>query len=116
MQNIVLTIYPQCLATTMVPAFDAVANSFSDQHYAPRISIIRSGPRVRGYTVDRLKTLKQTAEGKRAIFMGGNGASYQYIPGLNDDTNHINFLAEFVSWETEWQQANHLFDNFRGEK
>ncbi len=50
-----------------------------------------------GFSVDCLETLEEIAMENHELFMQAGGESYQYIPCLNADPEHIEMLASLVS-------------------
>lgn len=48
------------------------------------------------FSADCLETLEEIAEQNRDVFLEAGGESYHYIPCLNDDPQHIAFLARLV--------------------
>lgn len=58
------------------------------------------------FAADCLETLEELAVENRDCFMAAGGDSYAYIPALNDDAPHINFLADLLLDSTgDWQTA-----------
>lgn len=49
-----------------------------------------------GFSADCLETLEEIAEENRDIFLQQGGLSYQYIPALNANPEHIQMMAELV--------------------
>lgn len=49
-----------------------------------------------GFSADCLETLEEIAKESRTIFMQGGGESYQYIPALNAEPDHIHLLAKLI--------------------
>lgn len=54
-----------------------------------------------GFAADCLETVEEIAEQNRDIFLEAGGEDYHYIPCLNDDPDHIDFLAELVIKHTQ---------------
>ena len=50
-----------------------------------------------GFAADCLETLEEIDIRNREIFMAAGGKAYQYIPALNDEPEHLEFLAEIVN-------------------
>ncbi|MEL6711201.1 MAG: ferrochelatase [Pseudomonadota bacterium] len=50
-----------------------------------------------GFSADCLETLEEIAQENRDIFIQAGGEQFQYIPCLNDTTEHIDVLADLVS-------------------
>ncbi len=50
-----------------------------------------------GFAADCLETLEEIAEQNRAWFLEAGGASFRYLPALNDTPEHIRFLADLVA-------------------
>jgi ferrochelatase len=49
-----------------------------------------------GFSADCLETLEEGAMTNRELFLAAGGKDYHYIPALNDDPAHIDFLADLV--------------------
>ncbi len=49
-----------------------------------------------GFAADCLETLEEIAVGNRDIFLAAGGQTFRYIPALNDDTQHIEVLAQLI--------------------
>lgn len=49
-----------------------------------------------GFSVDCLETLEEIAMENKETFLSNGGEQYDYIPCLNDDTNHINMMQDLV--------------------
>ncbi|MEJ2347267.1 MAG: ferrochelatase [Gammaproteobacteria bacterium] len=49
-----------------------------------------------GFAADCLETLEEGAMANRELFLAAGGKDYHYIPALNDDPAHIEFLADLV--------------------
>jgi ferrochelatase len=49
-----------------------------------------------GFAADCLETLEEIAMQNRELFLGSGGREYNYIPALNDRTDHIQALADIV--------------------
>lgn len=59
-----------------------------------------------GFSADCLETLEEIEQENRAYFQQAGGGEYRYIPALNDNTEHINFLADLVVKHTQgWTGA-----------
>lgn len=58
-----------------------------------------------GFAADCLETLEEIAKENAEIFLGAGGQSFQYIPCLNDRSDHIAALAAVLEDETP-----HWFD------
>ena len=54
-----------------------------------------------GFTADCLETLEEMAMTNRALFLQHGGTHYDYIPALNDDSAHIELLADLVAQHTQ---------------
>ncbi len=50
-----------------------------------------------GFAVDCLETLEEINMTNKKIFLDAGGESYQYIPALNADANHVEMLKSLVS-------------------
>ncbi len=50
-----------------------------------------------GFSADCLETLEEIAMENRAAFLEAGGTDYQYIPCLNDQPAHIEFVAQLVA-------------------
>ncbi len=62
-----------------------------------------------GFSADCLETLEEVALGYAELFEEKGGQSLQYIPALNDDAAHIEFLADLVSDHVAgWTQAGDI--------
>ncbi|MGA7800993.1 MAG: ferrochelatase [Gammaproteobacteria bacterium] len=53
-----------------------------------------------GFSADCLETLEEIAEQNREFFLAAGGERYEYIPALNDRSDHIDALAELVARHT----------------
>lgn len=49
-----------------------------------------------GFSADCLETLEEIKEQNREIFLHAGGEKFEYIPALNDDSVHIDFLEQLV--------------------
>ena len=49
-----------------------------------------------GFSSDCLETIEEIGEENREYFMESGGEQYAYIPALNEEEDHIDFLAELV--------------------
>ena len=49
-----------------------------------------------GFAADCLETLEEIQKENRAVFLAAGGEVFQYIPALNDNTDHICALADLV--------------------
>ena len=49
-----------------------------------------------GFSADCLETLEEIAMENRDVFIGAGGTGYRYIPCLNEQPAHIDFLAQLV--------------------
>ena len=63
-----------------------------------------------GFSADCLETIEEIDEENREYFMESGGKSYAYIPALNDDSSHIDFLETFIlenlqGWEVDTQSV-----------
>ena len=57
-----------------------------------------------GFSADCLETLEELEEENREYFMEAGGEQYDYIPCLNDDQKHLNFISNLVLKHTQgWQ-------------
>ncbi len=60
------------------------------------------------FSADCLETLEEIAVEARETFLAAGGASFGYIPALNDDPNHIAALADIALRHTQdWQDKRH---------
>jgi protoporphyrin/coproporphyrin ferrochelatase len=50
-----------------------------------------------GFSADCLETLEEVAMENRAVFLDAGGTDYRYIPCLNDQPAHIEFVAQLVA-------------------
>ncbi|MEM6604812.1 MAG: ferrochelatase, partial [Pseudomonadota bacterium] len=50
-----------------------------------------------GFSADCLETIEEIGEENREYFIEAGGERYEYIPCLNDQEMHIEFLADLVS-------------------
>jgi len=50
-----------------------------------------------GFAVDCLETLEEIAIRGRASFLAAGGASFDYVPALNDDPGHVECLAQIAA-------------------
>lgn len=58
-----------------------------------------------GFAVDCLETLEEIAVRYRELFRRAGGASFQYIPCLNDDTAHRNLMVNLVErYSRDWPE------------
>ncbi len=49
-----------------------------------------------GFSVDCLETLEEIAIENKAIFLKSGGKNYQYIPCLNDSSEHIELITQLI--------------------
>ncbi|OOF70717.1 ferrochelatase [Rodentibacter caecimuris] len=49
-----------------------------------------------GFSADCLETLEEIAEENREVFLNAGGLSYQYIPALNTEPDHIKMMADLI--------------------
>jgi ferrochelatase len=54
-----------------------------------------------GFSADCLETLEEIAMENKEVFIQAGGEDYQYIPCLNDDSEHIEMLSELVRRHTQ---------------
>lgn len=54
-----------------------------------------------GFSADCLETLEELEEENREYFMEAGGEQYKYIPCLNDDQKHLNFISNLVLKHTQ---------------
>ena len=54
-----------------------------------------------GFSADCLETLEELEEENREYFMKAGGEQYEYIPCLNDDQKHLNFISNLVLKHTQ---------------
>ena len=54
-----------------------------------------------GFSADCLETLEELEEENREYFMKAGGEQYKYIPCLNDDQKHLNFISNLVLKHTQ---------------
>lgn len=60
-----------------------------------------------GFSADCLETLEEMAMQNRDIFLKAGGESYAYIPALNVDDAHIDFLCDRIEQEvTGWMPSD----------
>lgn len=50
-----------------------------------------------GFSVDCLETLEETAIENRSIFLKAGGETYNYIPCLNENPEHIEMMADLIT-------------------
>jgi ferrochelatase len=50
-----------------------------------------------GFAVDCLETLEEIAIRGRASFLAAGGASFDYVPALNDGPVHVECLAQIAA-------------------
>lgn len=63
-----------------------------------------------GFSADCLETLEEIRLQNRDFFLEAGGQEFDYIPALNDSTEHINVLADIVALHSQgWPE----FDNAR---
>lgn len=64
-----------------------------------------------GFAADCLETLEEIAVENKEYFVEAGGETFSYIPALNTEPDHIEFLAELITKHTqtwlETEQANH---------
>lgn len=67
------------------------------------------------FAVDCLETLEEIAMGERERFLHHGGERLHYIPALNAEANHVEFLAGLIRSKTqhwpEWSASNAELDN-----
>jgi protoporphyrin/coproporphyrin ferrochelatase len=49
-----------------------------------------------GFSADCLETLEEIAVENRELFLEAGGQSYEYIPCLNDNADHMDLIADLV--------------------
>ena len=54
-----------------------------------------------GFSSDCLETLEELKVENKNYFIDAGGENYKYIPCLNDDPSHIEFLAELITKNTQ---------------
>ena len=58
------------------------------------------------FSADCLETLEEIAEENREIYLSAGGEEYAYIPALNDDEAHIQFLCALIEEATDdWKRS-----------
>jgi len=58
-----------------------------------------------GFSADCLETLEEIAMENREVFIQAGGEDYEYIPCLNDDSEHIDMMSELLLRHTQgWSQ------------
>ncbi len=66
-----------------------------------------------GFSADCLETLEEIAEQNRDVFLEAGGESFQYIPALNDRSDHLQALAALVKQHSAgWPEAETGWDAF----
>lgn len=64
-----------------------------------------------GFSADCLETLEEVAIGYRELFLSEGGGELHYIPALNTDDAHIEFLAALAAQHmTDWTRTEHRLD------
>ncbi len=58
------------------------------------------------FSADCLETLEEIAQENRDIFIKAGGETYRYIPALNSDAAHIDFLSNLIQDATQDWQAS----------
>ncbi|MGB1255662.1 MAG: ferrochelatase [Thiolinea sp.] len=59
-----------------------------------------------GFSADCLETLEEIQEENREYFMEAGGEKYHYIPALNNDSHHIQALADIIQQHTQgWPET-----------
>jgi len=59
-----------------------------------------------GFSADCLETLEEIESENRDYFLEAGGEKFQYIPALNDNPSHLDFLADLVVDKTQdWRRA-----------
>ena len=59
-----------------------------------------------GFASDCLETLEEIQQENRDYFIESGGASFRYIPALNDDSRHIDALVEIIRKHTQdWHMS-----------
>ena len=82
---LVLPLYPQYCAATTGSTFDEVTNILQKWRWIPELRIIN----------------QYFEEENREYFMEAGGEQYKYIPCLNDDQKHLNFISNLVLKHTQ---------------
>lgn len=60
-----------------------------------------------GFASDCLETLEETAMQNRELFMAAGGRHYAYIPALNDQEEHLEFLTKLILHHAQgWQETD----------
>ena len=55
-----------------------------------------------GFSADCLETLEEINDQNRELFLHHGGKEFHYIPALNDEPGHIQFLGELVGDHASW--------------
>ncbi len=50
-----------------------------------------------GFSADCIETLEEIAQQNKETFLAAGGEYFEYIPALNDQPSHINFLVNFLA-------------------
>ena len=59
-----------------------------------------------GFSADCLETLEELEEENREYFIESGGEKYKYIPCLNDNKEHLDFIAHLITKNTQgWNKA-----------
>ncbi len=64
-----------------------------------------------GFAADCLETLEEIAVENKGYFIEAGGKDFSYIPALNDEPDHINFLSGLITkhcqtWQEEGERSN----------
>ena len=54
-----------------------------------------------GFSADCLETLEELEEENREYFIESGGEKYKYIPCLNDNNEHLDFIAHLITKNTQ---------------
>jgi len=54
-----------------------------------------------GFSADCLETLEEIAMENKEVFIQAGGEDYEYIPCLNDDSEHIDMLSQLLLRHTQ---------------
>ena len=54
-----------------------------------------------GFSMDCLETIEEIKEENKEIFIDAGGESFDYVPCLNDNDEHVKFINDLISAKIE---------------
>ena len=70
-----------------------------------------------GFAADCLETLEEIQEENREYFIEAGGENYNYVPALNDNSRHIQALADIIQQHTQgWPETSKQWNKQANQK